>query len=196
MIVCNFADASMEIPLDVDSVVQRLETAFASGSPRAGRILLYFTPLTLLVFLVLPNGYLIDIATSFMLKNRLHATPEQVAHFRIVTAIPVYFSFAFGLARDLWNPFGMRDRGLLVIFGTTTCVLFLGMMAVPLTYDALLVSILLVMFSFSFVAAAARGLLATNCTCRMRSMRTSKASSSRPTFPPACSTGTSASGCP
>ena len=59
-----------------------------------GRVFLYFTPLTLLVFFVMPNGYLLDIATSFMLKNRLNATPEQIANFRLVTAIPVYLSFA------------------------------------------------------------------------------------------------------
>jgi hypothetical protein len=131
-----------------------------SGRPGPGRIFLYFTPLTLLVFLALPNGYLLDIATSFMLKNRLHASPEQVANFRLLTAIPVYLSFAFGLARDLWNPFGMRDRGLLLIFGAITAALFLWMMEAPLSYGGLLAGMFLVMFAFSFVAAAARGLLA------------------------------------
>ncbi len=126
----------------------------------AGGVFLYFMPLTLLVFLVLPNGYLLDIATSFMLKNRLHATPAQIADFRLLTAIPVYLSFAFGLARDLWNPFGLRDRGLLLIFGTATAALFIWMSQAPLSYGGLLVGMFLVMFTFSFVAAAARGLLA------------------------------------
>ena len=131
-----------------------------SGSSGAGRVFLYFTPLTLLVFLVLPNGYLLDIATSFMLKNRLHATPEQIANFRLLTAVPVYLSFAFGLARDLWNPFGMRDRGFMLIFGALTGALFLWISQAPLSYNRLLVGMLLVMFGFCFVAAAARGLLA------------------------------------
>jgi MFS family permease len=136
-------------------------TATASAPPsRAGAIFQYFTPLTLLVFLVLPNGYLLDIATSFMLKNDVKATPEQIANFRLLTAIPVYLSFCFGLARDLWNPFGLKDRGLLMIFGAVTAALFLFMSAFPLSYSGLLVCMLLVMFSFSFVAAAARGLLA------------------------------------
>jgi hypothetical protein len=40
-------------------------TATASACPsRAGAIFQYFTALTLLVFLVLPNGFLLDIATS------------------------------------------------------------------------------------------------------------------------------------
>ena len=121
---------------------------------------LYFTPLTLLVFLVLPNGFLLDIATSFMLKNQVRATPEQVANFRLLTAVPVYLAFFFGLARDLWNPFGLRDRGLFMIFGTVTAAMFLLMTTLTLSYRGLLVSMFVVMLSFGFVAAAARGLLA------------------------------------
>lgn len=134
--------------------------ATGAGATNAGRVFLYFTPLTLLVFFVMPNGYLLDIATSFMLKNQLHATPQQIADFRLLTAIPVYLSFAFGLARDLWNPFGLRDRGLMMIFGTTTAALFVWMAQAPLSYESLLIGMFLVMFAFAFVAAAARGLLA------------------------------------
>jgi len=127
---------------------------------RAGAVFLYFTPLTLLVFLVIPNGFLLDIATSFMLKNQVRATPEQVANFRLLTAIPVYLSFFFGLARDLWNPLGLRDRGFFIIFGPLTAAAFLGMTAFPLSYRGLMASMFVVMLSFGFVAAAARGLLA------------------------------------
>jgi predicted MFS family arabinose efflux permease len=126
---------------------------------RAGPVLLYFTPLTLLVFLVIPNGMLLDVATSFMLKNQLQATADQVANFRLVTAVPVYLSFCFGLARDLWNPLGLRDRGFMMIFGMTTAVLFVWLARAPLSYPGLRVGMLLVMFSFAFVAAAARGLM-------------------------------------
>ena len=136
-----------------------MATTAAPVVPGAAAVFRYFTPLTLLVFFVLPNGFLLDIATSFMLKNELRATPDQVAQFRLLTAIPVYLSFCFGLARDLWNPFGLRDRGLLMIFGTVTAVLFVWIAQAPLAYRGLLVGMLLVMFSFSFVAAAARGLL-------------------------------------
>ncbi len=137
-----------------------MTTAAAAPPTHTGLVFRYFTPLTLLVFLVLPNGYLLDIATSFMLKNVVRASPEQVANFRLLTAIPVYLSFFFGLARDLWNPFGLKDRGFLMIFGAFTAALFLCMSAFPLSYSGLLACMLLVMFSFSFVAAAARGLLA------------------------------------
>jgi Na+/melibiose symporter-like transporter len=47
-----------------------------------------------------------------------------------------------------------------MIFGAVTAALFLFMSEFPLSYSGLLVSMLLVMLSFSFVAAAARGLLA------------------------------------
>jgi hypothetical protein len=77
----------------------------AAPHPQAGAVFLYFTPLTLLVFLALPNGFLLDIATSFMLKNQVQATPAQIANFRLLTAVPVYLAFFFGLARDLWNHF-------------------------------------------------------------------------------------------
>ena len=129
------------------------------AAPRAGLVFLYFTPLTLLVFLVIPNGMLLDVATSFMLKNQLQATPDQIANFRLLTAIPVYLSFCFGLARDLWNPFGLRDRGLMMIFGALTAALFVWIARAPLSYRGLLAGMLLVMFSFAFVGAAARGLM-------------------------------------
>ncbi|HEY4449393.1 MAG TPA: hypothetical protein VGN03_12380, partial [Steroidobacteraceae bacterium] len=47
----------------------------AAPHSQAGAVFLYFTPLALLVFLALPNGFLLDIATSFMLKNQVRATP-------------------------------------------------------------------------------------------------------------------------
>src|SRR6516165_11852117 len=145
----------MRLPVEGNGLKKPV-TASASGShARAGAVLLYFTPLTLLVFLVLPNGFLLDIATSFMLKNQIRATPEEVAGFRLLTAVPVYLSFFFGLARDLWNPFRLRDRGLFMIFGTVTAAVFFWMTSFPLSYWGLLGSMLIVMLSFGFVAAAA-----------------------------------------
>jgi MFS family permease len=140
--------------------VARVTVTTSRPQARTGAVFLYFTPLTLLVFLVLPNGFLLDIATSFMLKNQVSATPQQIANFRLVTAVPVYLSFFFGLARDLWNPLGRKDRGFFIIFGTLTAAVFLGMTAFPLSYWGLMLSLFLVMLSFGFVAAAARGLLA------------------------------------
>jgi hypothetical protein len=134
--------------------------AARSESPKAGRVFLYFGPLTLLVYLVLPHGYLLDIATSYMLKNQLHASATQVATFRLLTAIPVYLSFVFGLTRDLWNPLGLRDRGFFLIFAPATAAIFVWMALSGLSYAGLFVGMLLVMLSFRFVTAAYQGLIA------------------------------------
>src|SRR5580658_2230887 len=102
-----------------DAVAQRTEAS------NTNQVFLYFTPLTLLVYLVLPHGYLLDIATSYMLKNQLHATAMQVTLFRLLVTVPVYLSVVFGLTRDLWNPFGLRDRGFFLIFAPLTAAIFL-----------------------------------------------------------------------
>ena len=48
--------------------------ASRENAPETGHFYLYFGPLTLLVYLVMPHGIFLDIATSYMLKNQLHAT--------------------------------------------------------------------------------------------------------------------------
>jgi hypothetical protein len=79
-----------------------------NGSQNTRRLLFYFGLLALLVNLVNP-GFLLDIPTSYMLKNILHATASRIAEFRLLTGIPFYLGFVFGMIRDLWNPFDRRD---------------------------------------------------------------------------------------
>jgi hypothetical protein len=79
------------------------------------QVLVYFGLMSLLVNLVNPT-FLLDIPTSYMLKNILHAPAARIALFRLLTGIPFYLAFAFGLARDLWNPFGQRDPGYFRVF--------------------------------------------------------------------------------
>jgi predicted MFS family arabinose efflux permease len=121
---------------------------------------LYFGPLTLLVYLVIPHSWMLDIVTSYMLKNQLHATATQVSLFRLFTALPVYFSFLFGLSRDLWNPFGLRDRGFFLLFAPLSAALFLWMAFSRLSFTGLFTGMFLVMLTFRFVSAAYQGLLA------------------------------------
>lgn len=135
--------------------------AAGSNAPsNTTRVFLYFTPLTFLVYLVLPHGYLLDFATSYMLKDQLHASATQVSMFRLLTALPVYLSFLFGLTRDLWNPFGLKDRGYFLIFGSLTAVVFIWLAFLPLSYAGLFAGMLLAMYTFRFVAAAYQALLA------------------------------------
>lgn len=107
-----------------------------------------------------PSVFLVDIQTSYMLKNQLHASATQISIFRLVTAIPMYFAFAFGLMRDQWNPFGMRDRGYFLIFAPATAIVFIVLACSNLSYRGLLAGMLLAMLLSRFLAAAYQGLIA------------------------------------
>ena len=91
------------------------------GRPNTRSIYVYFGALSLLVYIVAPE-YLLDIPTSYMLKNRLHAGAPEVSLFRLLTGIPMYVAFLFGLTRDLWSPFGLRDRGFFLLFAPMTAI--------------------------------------------------------------------------
>jgi Major Facilitator Superfamily len=123
------------------------------------QLYLYFSLLALLMNITNPQ-WALDIPTSFMLKDLLQATASQVALFRLLTGIPIYLGFVFGLARDLWNPFGWRDPGYFRIFLPLT-IIALGWGAFArTTYTGLLIGMLLTTVSYSFLTAAYQGLLA------------------------------------
>lgn len=144
-----------------------------AGGDKAGQVFLYFGPLTLFVYLALPHGYLLDFATSYMLKDRLHASASEVATFRLVTAIPIYLSFVFGFMRDVWNPFGMRDRGFFLLFAPITAAIFLWLAFTQITYWGLVAGMFFAMATFRFVAAAYQGLMALVAQEKMMSGRLS-----------------------
>ena len=133
--------------------------ATSNGSLHTRSIFFYFGSLTLLIYLVAPE-YLLDIPTSYMLKNHLHATAPQVSLFRLLTGIPMYVAFLPGLARDLWSPFRLRDRGFFLLFAPLTACVFVWMGLSPLSYSVLIVGMILVMLSFRFLLAAYQGLIA------------------------------------
>src|SRR5579871_1980217 len=133
--------------------------------PEAGRsantyqVYLYFGGLTLFLYLATPAGALVDIATSFMLKNQLHASAEVVARFRFITALPVFIAFIFGFIRDTWNPFGQRDRGYFLIFSPLTAAVFVWLAFGKLTLPNLYVGILCAILAFRLVTSAYQGLI-------------------------------------
>jgi len=127
---------------------------------KAGTTLSYFGWLTLFLYIGTPTGYLIDIQTSFLLKNHLHASATQIATFRLITALPVYLGFLFGVMRDQWNPLGLRDRGFFLIFAPLTAVGFVLMAYFTVSYAHLVTGMLLCMVGSRFVAAAYNGLIA------------------------------------
>ena len=136
-----------------------LETPEAAVGSR-NQTFVYFGWLTLFLYMAGPASYLVDIQTSYMLKNQLHATATEVSVFRLLTAIPIYFGFVFGLMRDHWNPLGMRDRGFFLIFAPISALVFFWMATAPVTYYGLLIGMLLAMLSFRFLFASYRGLIA------------------------------------
>ncbi len=139
------------------------ETAVAAGATTTNgttQLVLYFAPLTLLLYLIMPQNYLVDVAAAYMLKNHLHASAGQVSNFRLITTIPVYLSFIFGLTRDLWNPFGMRDRGYIFLFALLTAGGFLALAILPLTMASLYVGIFFTTVTFRFMASAYQALMA------------------------------------
>ena len=123
------------------------------------RVYVYFSLLALLVNVASPQ-WLLDIPTSYMLKNLLHASASQVSLFRLVTGIPFFVGFVFGLVRDMWNPFDWRDPGYFRIFVPLTVIALAGGAFSRTTYLGLVLGMLFATIGYSFVAAAFQGLLA------------------------------------
>ncbi len=123
------------------------------------KLFLYFSSLTLLMNMVTPE-ILLDIPTAFMLKNHLHATASQVSLFRLLTGIPLYVGFVFGMTRDLWDPFGLRDRGYFRIFGPAGMIVFGWLALTRLSYSGLLIGMFLAMIVFRFLMSAYQALIA------------------------------------
>ncbi len=124
------------------------------------RIFLYLGILIVLLAFGGPSGGLIDIPISFLLKNKLQLKAHEVAGFRLIAAMPLYLAFVFGFIRDNWNPFGMRDRGYMLLFGGVSALLYVGFAFAPIAYGTLLVAVMLLTVSFLFVASAQNGLTA------------------------------------
>ncbi len=125
------------------------------------RIFIYLGALIVLTAFGSPAGGLIEIPITFLLKNKLHLDAHDLAIFRLVSAAPLYMSLVFGFIRDTWNPFGMRDRGFMLVFGAVTAGLYVVFAFAPITYITLLVALVLLTTSFLFVASAQNGLTST-----------------------------------
>jgi hypothetical protein len=123
------------------------------------RIFLYLGVLIFLLAFGAPSGGLIDIPISFFLKNKLQLKAHELADFRLVSAIPLYLSCVFGFVRDTWNPFGIRDRGFILLFGAITAGLYVFFAFIPITYFTLLFGVVLLTISFLFVASAQNGMI-------------------------------------
>jgi MFS family permease len=122
------------------------------------RILLYLAILIFLLNFGAPFLGLIDVPVSFFLKNKLHLSAHEVAMFRLVASVPLYVSFLFGFARDVFNPFGLRDRGYMMLFGFITALVYVYFAFADVGYTMLVFAVALSTIAFLFVNAAQAGL--------------------------------------
>jgi len=122
------------------------------------KIFVYLGALIALLTFGDPNGGLMQVPISFLLKNKLHLEAHELAIFQLVAAIPLYLSSVFGFIRDRWNPLGLKDRGFFILFGACSAILYAHFAFVPVTTATLLVAFLLLTTSFLFVDSAQNGL--------------------------------------
>jgi MFS family permease len=136
------------------------ELAPAADQRRLG-LFLFGGALMLLVSFADPAAGLTSIPVSFFLKNRLRLEAHELAIFRLWAAAPLFLSFAFGLLRDRWSPFGRGDQGHLILFGGLTATIFAVVAFLPPDYAVLLAGLVLATAVFQVVLSAGNGLLST-----------------------------------
>ncbi len=108
-----------------------------------------------------PNEGLLNLPVSFLLKNKLQLQAHDMAAFRVLSGLPLYLAALFGFVRDSWHPFGLRDRGYMVVFGALGAALNLVFAFTPVTAPSLLVATLALTTAFLFVVSAQNGLSST-----------------------------------
>jgi hypothetical protein len=122
------------------------------------KIFLFGGILLLLINFSGPAGGLVDIPASFFLKNKLHLAANQLAVFKLWTGAPLFLGFAFGFLRDRWSPFGLGDRGHLMIFGLVTGLVYGSITLFNPTYAVMLAGLFTATVAFQVVGSAAAGL--------------------------------------
>ncbi|WP_294531971.1 MFS transporter [uncultured Rhodoblastus sp.] len=125
------------------------------------RIFAYLSALIAIIGLGDPNEGLLNLPVSFLLKNKLQLPAHEMADFRLISALPFYFAAVFGFIRDSWHPFGMRDRGYMIVFSLIGCALNLVFAFTPVSTASLLAALLSLSIAFLFVSSAQNGLSST-----------------------------------
>jgi Na+/melibiose symporter-like transporter len=142
------------------------DTADASTTSDAPRItaaerktiLLYAGVMIVVLSFINPSTGLFIIPLSFVLKNKLHLSANDLAVFGLWAAIPGYLSFVFGIVRDFWNPFGRGDRGYFILFGAIAALLLTGLAFIDVSEPMLLACATVMGISFLFLWGAWNGL--------------------------------------
>ena len=125
------------------------------------RILLYLGVLVFILAFGAPGGGMVGTGVFFFLKNRLKLDVSQIALFGAASAIPAYLAFVPGFVRDLWNPFGLRDRGYMILFGGLCAIGFAVFAFVPVSLVSIFAFTVVMVFIWQFAQAGQTGLGAT-----------------------------------
>jgi hypothetical protein len=122
------------------------------------RILLYAGAVIVALNFINPSVGMQVVPISFLLKNKLHLSASGLAYFSLWAGIPGYLSFAFGLARDFWSPFGLGDRGYFILFGALAAAILTGFAFAGVTVPLLFAGVVLYTICFLFLWGAWNGL--------------------------------------
>lgn len=124
------------------------------------QVYLYGGLLLMLVNFAAPTSGLIDLPVSIYLEKRLHLGAHQLALFKLLTGLPLFASVLMGFWRDRVNPFGMGDRGHLLVAGGLAALVYALVALSPPHYRVFLAGLFAAAVLFQIVAAAGNGLLA------------------------------------
>lgn len=127
--------------------------------PQRLQIALYFGTLMLTLGLADPLG-IVNLPILFLLKDTLGRRPPTVAAFETIILTPVYFGLFFGFLRDRWRPFGLGDRGYLLLSAPVAVCAYIWLAIRPISFTSLLAAVLLIMVAFQFMDTAAQAMIA------------------------------------
>jgi MFS family permease len=139
-----------------DAAASEASSARALSAAERRRMGLYFVGL--IVLIGFPEN-LMSTPFSFFLKNKLHLAAHQIAVFGLIAALPAYVAMAFGFIRDQVDPFGMGDRGFILLAGGAGAAASLAFAFAGASYGVLLAAALTLTVALLFVRSAARGLI-------------------------------------
>ncbi len=123
-------------------------------------VYLYGGLLLMLVNFAAPTSGLIDLPVSVYLEKRMHLSAHQLALFKLSTGLPLFGAVLMGFWRDRVNPFGLGDRGHLLLAGGLTAVVYAVVALAPPQYRVLLAGLFAAAVLFQIVSAAGNGLVA------------------------------------
>lgn len=121
-------------------------------------IVLYAGVMIAVLSFTSPSVGLFVIPLSFVLKNGLHLSANELATFTLWAGIPAYFALAFGVMRDRWSPFGLGDRGHFILFGALSSLLYIAFCFIRVSEPVLLANAFLEVVTYLFLWGAWNGL--------------------------------------